>query len=108
MFLPAPTAPRLWDQGDRFTLQQEIDYIDSMKQRHDTAALTKGIDSLKKLGYLGVDRLFLGHTRDGLTGLFLRDEKGVPRLRLYIGHDNLPRLETLDDQGKVVASWSGK
>jgi hypothetical protein len=99
---------RLWDRSDRFTLQQEIDYIDSMQRRHDTAALTKGIDSLKKLGYLGVDRLFLGHTRDGLTGLFLRDEKGIPRLRLYIDRDNQPRLETLDDQGKVVGAWTGK
>jgi hypothetical protein len=99
---------RLWDRSDRFTVSQELNYVDSLQKLHDTAAYNKGIDTLRKQGLLGVDRLFLGRTKDGLTGLFLRDSKGVPRLRICIGKENEPLIQTLDDQGRVVGSLDGK
>jgi hypothetical protein len=99
---------RLWDRSDSFTLSRELDYVDSLQRLHDPVAYNKGIDALKKQGLIGVDRLFLGRTKDGLTGLFLRDNKGVPRLRICIGKENEPLIQTLDDQGRVVASLQGK
>jgi hypothetical protein len=98
---------KLWDRSDRFTLQQMLDFYNALPP-HDTVALRTGMDSLRKLGYLTVERLFLGHTADGQTGLFLRDNKGVPRLRICIGKENEPLIQTLDDQGRVVASLQGK
>jgi hypothetical protein len=98
---------KLWDRNDRFTLQQQLDFYNALPP-HDTTALRTGMDSLRKLGYLTVERLFLGHTADGQTGLFLRDNKGIPRLRICIGKENEPLIQTLDDQGRVVASLQGK
>jgi hypothetical protein len=97
---------KLWDRNDRFTLQQQLDFYNALPP-HDSAALHTGRDSLRKLGYLTVERLFLGHTADGQTGLFLRDNKGVPRLRICIGKENEPLIQTLDDRGRVVASLVG-
>ena len=94
---------KLWDRSDRFTLQQEFDYFNSLP-KNDTAAVAAGVDSLRKKGDLGVERLFLGRTKDGETGLFLRDDKGVPRLRICIGKENEPLIQTLDDRGGVIAS----
>jgi hypothetical protein len=99
---------RLWDRSDSFTLARELDYVDSLQKLHDPAAYDKGIDALKKQGLMGVDRLFLGRTKDGLTGLFLRDNKGIPRLRICIGKENEPLIQTLDDQGRVVGSLLAK
>ena len=98
---------KLWDRNDRFTLQQRADFYNALPP-HDSIALRTGLDSLRKLGLLTVERLFLGHTADGQTGLFLRDSKGIPRLRIYISKANLPILETLDEQGKVIGHWDGK
>jgi hypothetical protein len=98
---------KLWDRNDRFTFQKRLDFYNALPP-HDTLALRTGMDSLRKLGYLAVERLFLGHTADGRMGLFLRDDKGVPRLRIYISKDNLPVLETLDQQGKIIGHWDGK
>jgi hypothetical protein len=98
---------KLWDRNDRFTFQQKLDFYNALPP-HDSAALHTGMDSLRKLGYLTVERLFLGHTADGQTGLFLRDNKGIPRLRICIGKENEPLIQTLDDQGRVVASLQGK
>ena len=94
---------KLWDRSDRFTLQNKLDFFDSLQQRHDTAALNAGAKVLRGKGYLGVERLFLGRTKDGQTGLFLRDDKGIPRLRIYIDKQNRPLIETLDDKGEVVS-----
>ena len=94
---------KLWDRNDRFTFQQKLDFYNALPP-HDTVALHNGLDSLRKLGYLTVERLFLGRTADGQTGLFLRDNKGIPRLRICIGKENEPLIQTLDDQGRVVGT----
>jgi hypothetical protein len=93
---------KLWDRSDRFTLQNELDYFDSLQRLHDTAALNAGARSYRQKGGLGVERLFVGRTPDGSTGLFLRDDKGVPRLRIYISKQNEPVIEKLNEKGEVV------
>ena len=98
---------RLWDRSDSFNLQNERDYFDSLQNLHDTAAIRRGTDTLISRRLLGVERLFLGRTRDGNTGLFLRDDKGVPRLRICIGKDNKPLIQALDDNGEAIATWDG-
>ncbi len=98
---------KLWDRSDRFTFQKELDYFNSLP-KNDTAAIAAAVDSLRKKGGLGVERLFLGRTTNGETGLFLRDDRGVPRLRICIGKENEPVIQTLDDRGGVIASWGGK
>lgn len=50
---------------------------------------------------LGGERLFLG-SKDNLAQLVLKDSKGRARARLAIGADDLPRLEFLDELGRVV------
>jgi hypothetical protein len=62
------------------------------------------VRALHAKGYGGIERLFLGRTPDGEAGLFLRDNKGKPRLRIYIDKQNQPLIETLDEQGNIVSS----
>lgn len=95
---------KLWDRSDRFTLQNESDYFDSLNKLHDTAAVNAAVKDLRARGLLGTERLFLGRTREGQTGLFLRDDKGIPRLRIYIDRQNQPLIETLDEKGEVISS----
>src|SRR5579859_408472 len=95
---------KLWDRSDRFTLQDEWGYFDSVQRLKDTAAVTAAVKTLRAKGYLGVQRLFLGRTADGETGLFLRDDKGIPRLRICVTKGNQPVIELLDEKGKVLSS----
>ena len=95
---------KIWDRSDRFPLQDQLRYIDSLRRLNDSSALQAGISSLRDKGMLGVERLFLGRTADGRTGLFLRDDRGMPRLRIYIDKQNMPMIETLDEKGAVVSS----
>lgn len=95
---------KLWDRNDKFTLMHLINYDDSLKKLKDTNAYNAGMQKLKAAGLYANERLFVGKNKAGEVGLFLNDEKGAPRLRIYINKQNMPVIETLDDQGKVIAS----
>lgn len=79
-----------------------------LQNLHDTAALRRGEDTLIKQELMGNERLFLGRTRDGNTGLFLRDDKGVPRLRICVSKENKPLIQVLDDEGQPSRPGMGR
>ena len=49
-------------------------------------------------------RLFLGKRWNNAAMLQMSDTKGRPRLRMQVAPDGTPRLEFLDEAGKVVAA----
>lgn len=95
---------KLWDRDDRFPTGKLIDYVDSLKSLKDTGAYNAGIKKIRAEGWLGKERLFVGKDTDGEVGLFLRDAKGTPRLKIYINKQNQPVIATLDDNGKLMAT----
>jgi hypothetical protein len=53
---------------------------------------------------LTTNRLFLGKRRDNSTVLLMSDTKGKPRIRMQVAPDGTPKLEFLDEAGKVIYS----
>jgi len=49
-------------------------------------------------------RLFLGKWRDNTTLLVMSDIKGKPRIRMMVTSDGTPKLDFLDEAGKVIYS----
>jgi hypothetical protein len=95
---------KLWDKYDDFTTTNLMAYVDSLHKLNDTNAYNAGIQKLKASGRLTNERLFVGKNKDGEVGLFLRDAKGRARLKIYINQQNQPIMETLDENGQVIAS----
>lgn len=56
----------------------------------------------------GAPRIMLGKSRSQNNGLFLFDDKGMPRAMFYIDQDNNPKLEAFDEQGNVTHTWPEK
>ncbi len=52
----------------------------------------------------GVPRIILGKTRDKSNGLFLFDDKGMPKAMFYIDKNNSAKLDFYDDKGNVIAT----
>lgn len=60
-------------------------------------------------GFLGgAPRIMLGKSRSQNNGLFLFDDKGMPRAMFYIDQDNNPKLEAFDEQGNLTHTWPEK
>jgi hypothetical protein len=70
----------------------------------DEAARKAAIQALIDNNEATQQRLFLGKRRDNATMLLMYDVKGRQRLRMQVAPDGTPKLEFLDESGKVVYS----
>ncbi|MDH3376863.1 MAG: hypothetical protein OEQ39_07840 [Gammaproteobacteria bacterium] len=70
----------------------------------DEASRKAAIQALEDNNELTTQRLFLGKGRDDTALLVMADMKGKPRIRLRVSPDGTPKLEFLDETGKVFYS----
>lgn len=61
-------------------------------------------EKLIENGEYTAPHLFLGKRRDNSSELLMSDTKGKPRLRIAVAPDGTPKLEFLDESGKVTYS----
>jgi hypothetical protein len=97
------TGLEMWQQpnisSDIITARlEEVDKIKDEKERK--AAIQAMVDKNE----LATNRLFLGKRRDNATMLLMSDNKGKPRIRMQVAPDGTPKLEFLDEAGKVIYS----
>ncbi len=57
---------------------------------------------MKEDGLLPSDRMFVGKKMNEDVGLFINDNQGRPRIKIYIDNDNNPKIELLDEDGEAV------
>ena len=69
----------------------------------DTAARDAAIASIRATAEPGPRRVFVGKNADKAALLSLADAQGKPRLTLTVDANGNPRIEFLDETGKVVA-----
>lgn len=75
---------------------------------NETAAQKK-YEDYKSQGLVGATpRIMLGKSRSENNGLFLFDNKGVPRAMFYVDKNNEAKLDFLDENGKAVLSLPNK
>ena len=112
--------------GDQRSVSTNLVFNDrpAKESQLKTAKLMKELDALgktnpkaaqekyyeyEKQGLLGgVPRVLLGKTGSQNNGLFLFDNKGMPRAMFYIDKENNAKLEFFDDKGNVVTSFPAK
>jgi hypothetical protein len=68
----------------------------------DEAARKAAVQALVDKDEITQRRLFLGKQRDNAALLLMSDIKGRPRIRMQVAADGTPRLEFLDEAGKVT------
>lgn len=78
--------------------------LDAARKITDETARKAAIQAMIDKGELETNRLFLGKRRDNSTMLLMSDVKGKPRLRMQVAPDGTPKLEFLDEAGKVIYS----
>jgi hypothetical protein len=70
----------------------------------DKAKREAAIQAMLDKNELSADRLFLGKRRDNSMMLAMCDIQGRPRIHMQVAPDGSPKLEFLDEAGKVVYS----
>lgn len=113
-------------EGDQRFVRSNLAFND----RAPKESQLKGLEIMKELGELqkkdpqemerkrkeyieqgligGVTRVMLGKSKEQNNGLFLYDDKGMPRAMFYVDKENNARLDFLDEQGSTIASFPEK
>ena len=97
------TGLEMWQQPNipSDLMQSKYDAADKIT---DEAKRKQAIQALRDNNELPTNRLFLGKYRDNSLVLVMDDIKGRPRIKLQVAPDGTPRLDFLDEAGKVVYS----
>ncbi len=75
----------------------------------DRKAMQQKYQEYQEQGMIGnVDRMVLGQTRSKSNGLFLFDNKGMPRAMFFIDNENNAQLTFFDEKGETIASFPEK
>jgi len=89
---------RLHDRPGAFPVDDALK-LTSMPEGPEKDRLLK---ELIYSGAFGFERMFLGRNPEGQPTIALNDSKGRPRLRLSVDSADIPRIEVLDERGRVV------
>lgn len=92
----------VWDRPDT-KLSELVEKLNAARKIEDPAEQKKAIAAISAAAPPAPRRLFVGKTPDKAAMISLSDGAGKPRLNLTVDAAGNPRIEFLDEQGKVVA-----
>lgn len=81
--------------------------MEAIKRLPNEAARSAAIKEMRERGELMVNRLAVGKGRDKSAFMSLSDAKGKPRVRISVAAGGDPKIDFLDEAGKVTYSLPG-
>jgi hypothetical protein len=93
---------QVWDRPDT-RLSELVEKLNAARKIEDPVEQKKAIAAISAAAPPAPRRLFVGKTQDKAALISLSDAAGRPRLNLTVDATGNPRIEFLDERGKVVA-----
>jgi hypothetical protein len=96
------TGLQVWDRSDTVRLSELITKLNAANRLPAGAERDAAIKKVRAEAPPGPRRLFVGKTPDKASTVVLADAEGRARLRLTVDATGNPRIEFLDEAGKVM------
>lgn len=93
---------QFWDYPKEDGYDERNKAFDEYQKIEDEQEKYKVYLKMKQAGLLPEDRMFVGKRMNNETGLFINDDQGRPRIKIYIDGANNPKIEFLDENGNVM------
>jgi len=94
---------QVWDRSDTVRLSELIRKLNAANKLPAGAQRDAAVNEIRSAAPPGPRRVFVGKTQDKAATMVLADGNGKPRLTLTVDAAGNPRIEFLDEAGKVVA-----
>jgi hypothetical protein len=92
---------QIWDRSDR-PLSELIEQLNAANKITDATERAAAIKKVRDAAPAGPRRVFVGKNADRASTVSLADASGRPRLALTVDAAGNPRIEFLDENGKIV------
>jgi hypothetical protein len=92
---------QVWDRSDR-PLSELIEQLNAANRIADPTERDAAIKKIRAAAPPGPRRVFVGKNADRSASVSLADAAGKPRLTLTVDPSGNPRIEFLDENGKIV------
>lgn len=100
---------QFWDKDENYTMPVIAQKIDSLtKVGKSMGEAVEIIKNSKKGNPITAERMFVGKTSDRQAGVFIQDQMGTDRLKIYVDSTDTPRIEVLDDSGRVIKNLAAQ
>jgi hypothetical protein len=93
---------QVWDRSDTVRLSELITKLNAVNKLPAGAERDKATADIRATAPPGPRRIFVGKTQDKSATVVLADANGKPRLTMTVDAAGNPRIEFLDENGKVV------
>ena len=94
---------RVWDRPDK-SLGPVIEKLAEIEKMPAGAEKTAAMQKLTEMAGPAAERVMVGRDRENAAVVLLKDVKGKPRIKLSVDAQGTPKLEFLDETGKVTYS----
>lgn len=93
---------QLWDRDKEYTLPRYFAAFDSLQKLDYSYDEIQNLLQKENGGKpVNAERMFLGKNFSLETGLFIQDEYGNDRIKIYIDENNEPKMVILTDDGTI-------
>ncbi len=87
---------------------RQLNEVESMKESPEKAVAMKKLrEQALESGIAGVSRIFVGRSTKNEAVVSLADRNGKPRILISVDSENVPSLQFLDENGKVIYKLPG-
>jgi hypothetical protein len=93
---------QFWDYPKEDGYEDRTKAFEEFQKIKDNKEKTAAYLKMKQVGLLPEDRMFVGKKMNEDVGLFINDNKGKPRIKIYIDRENNPKIELLNEEGNVI------
>jgi hypothetical protein len=94
---------QVWDRSDTVRLSELIAKLNAANKLPAGAERDQAVAAVRSTAPPGPRRVFVGKTADKAATMVLSDGDGRARLRLAVDASGNPRIEFLDERGRIVA-----
>jgi hypothetical protein len=94
---------QIWDRSDTVRLSELITKLNAANKLPAGAQRDAALAEIRSTAPPGPRRVYVGKTQNKAATVALSDADGKPRLTLTVDAAGNPRIEFLDENGKVVA-----
>ena len=93
---------QFWDYPKEDGYEERSKAFEDYQKIKDNKEKTAAYLKMEQEGLLPEDRMFVGKKMNEDVGLFINDNKGKPRIKIYIDSENNPKIELLNEEGNVI------